>query len=172
MLQIGAPARDEAAEYYFNYIDLVPAGDIRELLARQGGEVAPLFEAITEQRSQYRYAPDKWSIRELLSHLNDCERLFAFRAFWFARGFDSELPSFDDKICARGAAADRITLAAHLAEFRALRASTLSFFEGLPDHAWDVRGIASGNLFTVRSLAYIAVGHVNHHLRVLREKYS
>jgi hypothetical protein len=166
-----APARDEAAPYFFNYIDLVPAGDIVALLAAQLEQTLPLLATITEEQSRHRYAPDKWSLRELLGHLNDCERLFTFRALWFARGFDSPLPSFDDKVAARGAVADRIAWHDHVEEFRALRTATIALFRGLPADAWDRRGIASGTSFTVRALAYIAEGHVTHHLAVIRDRY-
>jgi hypothetical protein len=126
---------------------------------------------ITETQSLYRYAPDKWSIRGVLSHLNDCERLFVSRAFWFARGFDSPLPSFDDKVAAAAAGADARSWASHVEEFRAVRTATLAFFRHLPPEAWARRGMASGNPFTVRALAFIAAGHVTHHSRILRERY-
>src|SRR5919197_1210647 len=92
------PDRTEAAEYYFTYIDKVPPGDIREILEAQRGEMLELFGSISEERSMRRYAPDKWTIRQVLAHINDCERLFSFRAMWFARGFNSELPSFDQNV--------------------------------------------------------------------------
>src|SRR6266567_5693029 len=89
------PDRTEAAEYYFTYIDQVPRGDIRDILEVQSRETLALLGGISEEQSLHRYAPDKWSIREVVGHLNDTERLFVFRAFWFGRGFDSPLPSFD-----------------------------------------------------------------------------
>ena len=86
------PDKTEAAEYYFTYINQVPAGDIRQILEEQGGETLALLRGISEDRSLHRYAADKWSIREVAGHINDTERLFVFRAFWFARGFDTPLP--------------------------------------------------------------------------------
>jgi uncharacterized damage-inducible protein DinB len=166
------PARADAADYYFKYIDLVPAGDIIRTLAAQADEVARTLSRVSAEASLARYAADKWSIREVISHVNDCERLFAFRAFWFARGFDSELPSFDQLHAAATAAADRHELQAHADEFRALRRSTVALFDQLPDNAWDRRGMASGNPFTVRALAYLAAGHVTHHMNGLREQYG
>lgn len=166
------PARGDAADYYFKYIDLVPAGDIIRTLAAQADEVARTLTGVSEEASLARYAADKWSVRQVLSHVNDCERLFAFRAFWFARGFDSELPSFDQIHAAGTADADRHPLRAHVDEFRALRRSTVAFFEQLPDEAWDRRGVASGNPFSVRALAFLAAGHVTHHLNGLREQYG
>src|SRR6186713_638855 len=92
------PERSESAEYYFNYIDQVPSGDIREVLAAQAVDILPLLEGISEEQSTGRYAPDKWSIRQVLSHINDTERVFTMRAFWFARGYDTALPGFDQDI--------------------------------------------------------------------------
>ena len=117
------------------------------------------------------YAPDKWTIREVVSHINDTERMFVFRAMWFARGFDSALPSFDQDVAMRGAGADARTLASHVDEFRAVRDATVTLFRNLPDEAWALRGVASGNPFTVRALAYITAGHAAHHVRLLRERY-
>src|SRR5690242_15464668 len=99
------PDHTEAAEYYFTYINKVPAGDIRAILRTQVDDVLPTFRGISEERSLHRYAPGKWSIREVLGHVNDAERVFAYRAFWFARGFESPLPSFDQDIAVPTAAA-------------------------------------------------------------------
>ena len=165
------PDRTEAAEYYFTYIDQVPAGDICGLLDAQRDEVLDLLLGISEQKSLHRYAPDKWSIRDVVSHLNDTERLFVFRAFWFARGFESPLPSFDQAIAVSAARADDRSWQSLVEEFRAVRAATVAFFRSLPAEAWARRGIASDNPFTVRALAYVAVGHVTHHTKILRERY-
>jgi DinB family protein len=165
------PEQSEAAEYYFTYINKVPDGDIRRILHAQSVDVLPLLEDVPESQADYRYAADKWSIREVLAHLNDCERLFVFRAFWFARGLDSPLPSFDQNVAIVGAEASHRSWADHLAEFRAVRAASLAFFDGLTEGAWDRRGIASDNPFTVRALAYITAGHVAHHAAILVERY-
>ena len=168
---ITIPDRTEAAEYYFTYIDQVPGGDIGQTLEAQLGETLALLHGISEEDSLRRYAPDKWSIRELVSHVNDTERVFLFRAFWFARGFDSPLPSFDQNTAAAAAGADERTWRSHVDEFRAVRTATLAFFQNLPADAWARRGVASGNPFTVRALAYITAGHVTHHTKILRERY-
>jgi hypothetical protein len=165
------PDRTEAAEYYFTYINQVPEGDICALLDVQGNEVLDLLRGIPEQKSLHRYAPGKWSIRDVVSHLSDCERLFVFRAFWFARGFESPLPSFDQTVAVSAARADDRSWPGLLEEFGAVRAATLTFFRSLPAEAWTRRGIASDNPFTVRALAYIAVGHVTHHSKILRDRY-
>lgn len=168
---ITVPDRTEAAEYYFRYIDQVPRGDIRGILTSQLAETVDVLQGIPDERSLHRYAPGKWSIREVVNHLNDCERLFVFRAFWFARGFDSPLPSFDQDVAASAAGADRWSWDSLVQEFRAVRGATLAFFETLPEDAWAKRGIASGNPFTVRALAFLAAGHVFHHVAILRERY-
>jgi DinB family protein len=165
------PERSEAAEYYFTYIDKVADGDIGRILESQSVEFPALLEPIPEAQSNYRYAADKWSIREVVAHVNDCERLFVFRAFWFARRLDSPLPSFDQNVALKEAGANQRSWRGHIDEFRAIRAATLSFFRNLPSDAWDRRGIASDNPFTVRALAYITAGHVMHHVGLLNERY-
>jgi hypothetical protein len=165
------PDRTEAAEYYFRYIDQVTSGDICRTLDAQSAETLSLLQGISEEESRRRYAPDKWSIRQVLSHLNDAERLFVFRAFWFARGFDSPLPSFDQNVAVSAAGAEERSWISHVEEFRAVRAATLTFFQGLPTEAWTQSGVASDNRFTVRALAYIIAGHVTHHLTILRQRY-
>ena len=168
---IAAPERDEAVEYYHGYISQAGSGDIVQLMRSQREEAAAYLRGITEERSLYRYAPEKWSIAQVLSHINDTERVFAFRALWFARGFESPLPSFDQDIAVTAADADVRPWSDHIGEFQAIRSSTLALFASLPTEAWMRRGVASGNPFTVRALAYIIVGHVNHHIRVLGERY-
>lgn len=165
------PDRSEAAPYYFTYIDQVPDGDICGMLATQVDDTQALLEAVTEEQSLHRYAPDKWSIREVVGHINDTERLFVSRAFWFARGFETPLPSFDQHVAMAASAADERALSRHLEEFRSVRAATLSFFLNLPEAAWTRRGTASGNPFTVRALAYLTVGHVIHHSRIVQSQY-
>ena len=168
---IARPDRSEAAEYYFTYIDQVGAGDIRDLLEAQLPETLALLQGIPEDRSLHRYAPDKWSIRQVVSHLSDCERLSVFRAFWFARGFDSSLPSFDQSTAMAATRPDERSWSSLMLEFRSVRAATLTFFRELPGDAWSRRGIASDNPFTVRALAYITAGHVTHHTAILRSRY-
>jgi hypothetical protein len=165
------PDRSEAAEYYFTYIDQVAEGDICETLETQLAETVTLLDGISEETSLRRYAPEKWSIRQVASHMNDTERMFVFRALWFARAFDSPLPSFDQNIAISTASADERSWSSHVKEFGTVRAATLTFFQHLPADAWARAGIASGNRFTVRALAYIVAGHVRHHTRILRTRY-
>jgi len=165
------PDRTEAAEYYFTYINQVPRGDICGILRAQLPETVALLQTISDEQSLYRYSPDKWSIRQLVGHVNDCERLFVSRAFWFARGFDTPLPSFDQHVAVAAANSDEQQWSRHIEDFRAVRGATLTFFDTLPAEAWGRRGTASGNPFTVRALAYIAAGHVTHHSAILRARY-
>jgi len=167
----GRPEPSEAAPYYFRYIDRVPSGDIVGVLETQREETLSFFAGISEEKSLHRYGPDKWSIRQVVNHVSDCERLFVSRAFWFARGFDSPRPSYDQEVSVAEAGADEVPWACHVEEFRSVRLATLAFFRNLPDRAWMRRGIASDNPFTVRALAYITAGHADHHASILRERY-
>ena len=162
---------DRGSGYYFTYIDQVGGGDINEILRAQLLETSALLEGISDDQSLHRYAPDKWSIRQVVGHLNDTERLSVFRALWFARGFDTPLPSFDQHVAVATAGSDQRSWSSLVDEFRAVRAATLAFFAALPADAWARRGVASGNPFTVRALAYITAGHVTHHARILRSRY-
>src|SRR6476661_6265070 len=168
---IARPHDTEVAPYYFLYINQVTGEDPIAVIENQLAESLVLFSKISEEKSLHRYAPDKWSIRQVLNHITDTERAFAFRALWFARGFDAPLPSYDQNIAATGAGADRISWAAHVEEFRSVRLSTISLFRNMPSQAWTRSGIASGNPFTVRALAYIIPGHLAHHLALLHERY-
>jgi len=167
----GRPASTEAAPYYFRYIDQAKGENALMLIEAQLDEVLAVSRTISEDKSRQRYAPEKWSIRQVLNHVSDTERAFAFRALWFARGFSSPLPDYDQEIAAAGADADRISWADHVEEFRRVRLATISLLKNVPEEAWMRTGIASNNRFTVRAMAFIAAGHVEHHLKVLRERY-
>ena len=168
---IGPPELSEAAPYYFRYIDRIADGDIIGVLETQLEEMSVLLLGISEEKSLHRYAPEKWSIRQVVNHVNDTERVFVSRAFWFARGFDSPLPSYDQEISTAAARADEFSWASHVEEFRGVRLATLAFFRNLPAGAWMRNGIASGNPFSVRALAYITAGHASHHTAILRDRY-
>jgi hypothetical protein len=168
---LGRPERNETASYYHTYIDRVSGEDAIRQMQTQLEETLPFLSRISEQKSLHRYAPDKWSIRQVVNHINDTERAFVFRALWFARGFDTPLPGYDQDISSAGAQAENVSWAGHVEEFRVIRLASLSFFRNLPADAWMRTGVASGNPFTVRSLAYIVTGHVAHHAAILRERY-
>ncbi len=165
------PTSSEAASYYFNYINRLKGDDVLGVLHSQLDQTVQFLSTVSEEKSLQRYAPDKWSLRELLNHVNDTERLFVFRALWFARGFEEPLPSFDQEIAVNNSGADDVAWKDMVDEFQSLRKTTLSFFRSLPEDAWNRAGIASGNPFTVRALAFIAAGHVAHHIDVMNRLY-
>lgn len=155
----GRPASTEAAPYYFRYIDQAKGEDAMVLIEAQLDEVLSLACTISAEKSRHRYAPEKWSIRQALNHVTDTERAFAFRALWFARGFSSPLPDYDQEIAAAGAEADKISWSDHVEEFRHVRLATIALFKNLPPEAWMRTGIASNNRFSVRAMAFITAGH-------------
>jgi uncharacterized damage-inducible protein DinB len=168
---LGRPQPNEAASYYSKYIERVSSDDIVAVLATQLEETVDLLSDISEEQSLYRYASDKWSMRELLGHVSDTERVFTFRALWFARGFQDPLQSYDQEVAVAVAESDIVSWAGHINEFRAIRSATIAFFRNLPSEAWLRNGIASDNSVTVRAIAYIVAGHASHHLAILRERY-
>ncbi len=165
------PDATEAIEYYFRYIHRVPEGDVVMTLARQREEMLTLFRGVSDEVAARRPAPGKWTLREVLSHVTDTERVFAARGHWFARGMDAPLPGFEQDDMVATADAEARTWASHVEEFAAVREATRTLFASLPPEAWSRRGTASGNPFTVRAVAYVVVGHADHHLAIVREKY-
>ena len=165
------PTATETAPVYYRYIDLVPDEDVVAALENQLSEMDSFLKPISEDKSLYSYAPGKWTIRQVLNHVNDGERVFLYRALWFARQFPDPLPSFDQDVGVAGADANNVAWHNLVEEFRNIRVATISFFKNLSEDAWLRTGIASDNPFTVRSLAYIIAGHVAHHQRVIREQY-
>jgi hypothetical protein len=168
---IGRPREDEATPYYFKVIDLTTGDDPVAALQAQLTTALELWHQVSEEGSLHRYAPGKWSLRQVLNHLNDAERIMLGRALWFARGFDAPLPSYEQEPCVVAAEADDVDWRDHVAEFEAVRRASLAFLRNLPRAAWQRRGVASGNPFSVRALAWILVGHVEHHATIVRERY-
>jgi hypothetical protein len=167
------PEKNEADPYYFTYINRVPAHDVTAHLSLQLDQALPVLQRVSEEKSFFRYTAEKWSIRQVLSHITDTERVFLFRALWFARGLDTPLPSFDQDVAVThaGSENDGLTWQSLVEEFRLTRLSTHSFFRNLPLTAWSGAGLASGKHVTVRALAYIIAGHCDHHLQILHERY-
>src|SRR5437868_15117822 len=129
---IGRPQTTEAAPYYFTYIDKVVGEDALATIESQLQESVAFLSGISEEKSLHRYAPDKWSIRQVLNHVNDTERVFAYRALWFARGFETPLPSYDEKVASSMARADAVPWPRLIEEFGVVRRSTVDFFRNLP----------------------------------------
>jgi hypothetical protein len=167
------PGPDEYGAFYAGYIARVPAdADIVALLARQQSETLGRLRAVPESRGSYRYAADKWSVKQVVLHLADTERIMAYRALRIARGDATPLPGFDEKTYAPASGADARTLADLAQELNDVRQASLALFRHLPPEAWQRRGTASGAGVTVRGLAWIIAGHERHHLAVLAERYG
>lgn len=165
------PPLGEIAEYYHGYLAKIPPGDIQSFLRDQTDRMRATLDEIPDSFASHRYAEGKWSIRQLVGHVSDTERVFAFRAFWFARGLPEPLPGFDQDIAVTYADDDRRDFAGLIREFVEVRATTLDLFDSLPAVAWGRGGIASGQPVTVRALAWVIAGHVEHHLDILTGRY-
>jgi len=164
------PQPTEHAPYYGRYIDLVDEDDILAAMESQRAEVQALLARTPDDIGPVKHPPYTWSINQVLDHIIDGERVFAYRALRFARGDMTPLPSFDENEFARNADSDRSRLRDLAAEFDAVRKTTIMMFRRFPNEAWTRGGIASDNLVTVRALAYIIVGHARHHLNILRQR--
>ncbi len=172
MLEIGRPQPTEYAPYFERYISLVTDGDIISALKSQVEEVRRILGAVPESRAGHRYAEGKWSIREVLGHVIDTERVFGYRALCVARGDQTPLPSFDEKIFGQNSPHDAFPLTGLLDEFEAVRKGHLLFFRQLRPEDWTRMGIANNLPVSPRGLAYSMAGHVMHHLKGLRENYG
>jgi hypothetical protein len=168
------PTAQEYNSYFQHYLDLVPADitDIMKHLKKQGLEMLTLMRSIDDQRGAYRYQPEKWSIKEVVGHLIDTERLFAFRALWFARGDLSDQPGMDENLWARNSNAHDRTLPELWREQHVCRTDHVYLFRSLDQAAVDRSGTASGAEMSVRSLPWLIAGHERHHLNVLKERYG
>lgn len=165
------PDSSEYAEYYAGYVSNVPDGDILSLLQSEADRTSELLKGMSSEQASYRYADDKWSVKEVFGHVIDAERMFGNRAFCFAREDRAPLPGFEQTEYAKSSNASTRSMADLVDEFRAVRQSNLALFRSLDDDAWSHRGIGSGCEFTVRALAYIILGHELHHRAVIRERY-
>jgi hypothetical protein len=165
------PTSGEYAEYYDRYISLVPEGDIVATLERQLDSTIALLSGIDESQANKRYEPGKWSIKELVGHLIDSERIFAYRALRFARNDQTPLSGFEQDDYVRDAVFDDRTLADLTDEFEHVRKANISLFGSLSDEAYSRRGPANEVEISVRALAYIIAGHEAHHMHVLKTRY-
>ena len=163
------PASSEYVAFYAGYIARVPDGHWLERLEAQPAELRAALAGLDGERAAEPMAPGKWSFLELLTHICDTERVFAFRLLWFARADPSPLPGFDQDAWAKDAAPTGRTLADLLDEFDAVRQASLTLVRHLPDAVADRRGVANGKEVTVRAIAWMIPGHVQHHLDLLRE---
>jgi uncharacterized damage-inducible protein DinB len=171
-LTISRPLADESIPYYHGYIAKVPGENLGEQLAEQLRTLEQLFENVTDRAALARYADGKWSIKEVVGHLSDTERIFSYRLLRIARGDETPLPGYDENAYVPAGDFDRRPLRMLLDELRATRLSTAAMMENLPPESWTRRGVANGKPVSARALAYIIVGHVNHHMGTLRALYG
>jgi uncharacterized damage-inducible protein DinB len=171
-IRVPRPQPAEHAPYFSRYIDLVPGEDALPALATQIEETARRLAALDEGRAMRPYAEGKWSVKQVVGHLADSERVFALRALWAARGAEAPLPGYEDDRWAAAAGSDARPLAALLAEYRAVRSATLALFDGLPPDALTTRAVANAAPITARAMAWCIAGHERHHLAILRERYG
>ena len=165
------PQKGDYAIYFEKYIDLVPSGDFLEILREQQREITRLLSPLTGQQAEFSYGPGKWSIKEVVGHVNDAERIFAYRLLRIARGDQTPLASFDqDPYIAAGNFSAR-TMADLLQEFSVVREASIALIRSLDDAAWHRRGIAGQKEITVPALAFILAGHERHHRLILQERY-
>lgn len=165
------PNPDEYAPAYARYVDRVPAGDIADVLHGQVGDTLALLRGLPEDRAGFAYAPGKWTVKTVVGHVADVERVMAYRALSIGRGDAAPLPGFEENDWAPMGRFDDRSLDDLLDELVAARDSTVALLRGLPDDAWERRGVASEAPVSVRGLACIIAGHELHHRAVLRERY-
>lgn len=168
---ISRPAPNEYDPYYGRYIALVPEGDILAILSQQIDPTLALLHGISEAQSLTRYAPRKWSIKEVLGHLCDAERIMSYRALRIGRGDQTPIPGFEQDDYINGANFDARPWLDLLSEFELIRAATLALFRGFETPATERLGTANNAAVSVRALAYIIVGHERHHMNIVRERY-
>jgi hypothetical protein len=169
---IGRPTDQEFAPFYATYVSLVPEDDVLGALRRQADEVRALAASIPPERHGYRYAPGKWTVREVFGHLGDGERVFGYRASCISRGEQAPLPRFDENAYVENARFDDAPLDELVDEFLHLRAANVASLQRLDDAGGRRIGTASERPISVRALAYIMAGHVRHHLGILRDRYG
>ncbi|MBX7223590.1 MAG: DinB family protein [Blastocatellia bacterium] len=165
------PEPTEHASYYERYISLVPETDVAAASAQQLEETLTLLRSIPESLGWHRYSPEKWTIKQVIGHMLDTERVMCYRALTFARNGQVALPGFDQDEFNAAANFDEYDLKTLVDEYEATRRANLSFLKHLSPEAWSRSGTASENPVTVRALAYIMVGHERYHLEILRNRY-
>lgn len=172
-MKIGVPGTGEYAPAFGRYVARVSGVEnpLRELVAQRDRVVARL-STLTNEQASFRYAPDKWSIKELINHLSDAERVFAYRLLRIGRGDKTPLPGFEENDYARAAQSDRRSFADVLAEWTAVREATTTLAGSLPEGAWTSQGTSNDAPLSARALLYIVLGHTEHHLGVLGDRYA
>ncbi len=165
------PTPDEYAPFYEKYITLVPEADALLAIERQLEDALPWLRGLGEAQGALRYAPGKWSVKQVIGHVIDSERVFAYRAMRIARADRTPLPGFDENAFVAAAAFNRLPLRTLVDELELLRRSNLAMFRGLDEKAWLCRGVANDHEVSVRALAFIIAGHGRHHVAILKKRY-
>ena len=165
------PDPTEYAPFYTGYIGLVPGNDIIATIEQQGRETVAFLSSIAEAQGSVRYAPGKWTLKEVIGHITDTERIQAYRALRIARNDHTNLPGFDQDTYIPFANSNARTVANLVEEFAVVRQASLLLFKSFDESAWSRRGTANNFELTVRALAYILAGHPMHHLKIIKEKY-
>jgi hypothetical protein len=168
---ISRPTPDEYPVEFDAYIKLVPSDDLLRYFDSQTESVVSVATGLTEDQLLYRYAKDKWSIKDVFTHMIDCERIYGYRALCIARGEKQSLPGFEENDYARFANADKRNKEEIIADYKTVRAGTISLFQSFDDDMLSRIGIANDTKRSVRSIGYLAAGHELHHLGVVKERY-
>jgi uncharacterized damage-inducible protein DinB len=168
---ITKPQPDEYPAYASTYVNKVPEGPIIEILEYLRDNTYNFFSRMTATQADYAYAEGKWTVKEVLGHMIDTERVFAFRALCFSRGDKSPLPGFEQDDYVANSAYDTRSIQSLAGEFKALRDSTIYLYSSFTGEQCELSGIANGNPVSVRALVYMTVGHELHHLEIVKEKY-
>jgi hypothetical protein len=172
-IAVTRPGADEYGPSFAGYVSRVAdIADARRMLAMQQEQIARLLQPLDDASAEYRYLPEKWSIKELLGHLCDGERIFAYRLLRIGRGDVTPLPGFEENDYARTAGSNARRIADLVDEWNAVRRATITLVTGMPPTAWANRGTSSNHTMSARALLYIILGHVDHHLGVLTERYG
>jgi DinB superfamily len=170
-MKLPRPEPGEYAAYYETYISLVPGDDIAAALETQRVHTMQLFAGRSEREGNFRYAPDKWTVKDVLGHITDSERILVYRALRIARGDRTPIEGFEQDDYVRGAGFNERAIANLVEEYADVRSATLALFRSLSNEAWLRRGTANKNEVSVRALAYMTAGHELHHRQILEERY-
>ncbi len=165
------PDLSTVPQFYHGYVNLVEDGNVLLALSKNTSEALAAFRHIPEEKWSYRYAENKWSIKEMVQHIIDTERIFCFRALWFARGDETSLPGFDENKFAAASGADKRNKNNLIGEFEAVRKGTEFLFNSFDEKQLNATGTANGNTVSVNGIGFITAGHVKHHLSVLQTRY-
>ena len=166
------PDPSEYIDLQNKYIKLVPDGNIIDILTNQQKSILDFLKLINEERSNYKYAEGKWNVKEVVGHISDSERIFGYRTLCFSRKDKNPLPGFEQNDFIANANFNNIPFSQIVEELNSLRTANILLFKGISNEMWKLQGMASNNKITVLALAYLIVGHTQHHINVLKEKYG